>query len=65
MRSNSSSSTCCAQWVTAAYARSIQTTIVLVDGAQLAELMIDHSVGVATYKRYDIRRLDSDYFAAE
>lgn len=48
-----------------AYARSIQTTIVLVDGAQLAELMIDHGVGVTTSKRYEIRRLDSDYFAGE
>lgn len=48
-----------------AYARSIQTTIVLVDGAQLAELMIDHGVGVTTSKRYEIRRLDSDYFASE
>lgn len=48
-----------------AYARSIQTTIVLVDGAQLAELMIDHGVGVTTHRRYEIRRLDSDYFAGE
>ena len=48
-----------------AYAESIPTTIVLVDGAQLAELMIDHGVGVATVKRYEIRRLDSDYFTVE
>ncbi len=48
-----------------AYARSIQTTIVLVDGAQPAELMIDHGVGVTTYKAYELKRLDSDYFAAE
>lgn len=47
------------------YATSIQTTIVLVDGAQLAELMIDHDVGVTLSKRVDIKRIDSDYFADE
>jgi restriction system protein len=48
-----------------AYAGAIQTTIVLVDGAQLAELMIDHDVGVTTAKRLDIKRVDSDYFTVE
>lgn len=48
-----------------AYASAIQTTIVLVDGAQLAELMIDHGVGVTTAKRYEIKRVDSDYFTVE
>jgi restriction system protein len=46
------------------YAAAIQTTIVLIDGAQLAELMIDHDVGVTTVKRLDIKRVDSDYFEA-
>ncbi len=36
--------------------------VVLIDGDMLAELMIDHSVGVADVKTYTIRRLDSDYF---
>ena len=45
-----------------AYAGAIPTTIILVDGAQLAELMIDHDVGVNTVKRLDIKRVDSDYF---
>ena len=44
--------------------RQNQTTIVLVDGAQLAELMIDHDVGVNTVKRLDVKRVDSDYFEA-
>ena len=48
-----------------AYAGAIQTTIVLVDGAQLAELMIDHDVGVTAAKRLDIKRVDSDYFTVE
>ncbi len=47
------------------YADSISTTIVLVDGAHLAELMIDHGVGVTAVKRYEIRRIDSDYFVVE
>lgn len=47
------------------YARSIQMMIVLVDGAQLAELMIDHGVGVTPVKTYQIKRVDSDYFGGE
>lgn len=48
-----------------AYAASIQSTIVLVNGAQLAELMIDHGIGVTLVNAYDIKRLDSDYFVLE
>jgi restriction system protein len=47
------------------YANSIQTTIALIDGAQLADLMIDHNVGVTTAKHIEIKRIDSDYFSAE
>jgi restriction system protein len=47
------------------YADTIQTTIVLVDGAQLAELMIDHGIGVTSVKKYEIKRIDSDYFIVE
>ena len=36
--------------------------IVLIDGRQLAEFMIDHNVGVSTVKTYEIKRVDSDYF---
>ena len=36
--------------------------IVLIDGEQLAQLMIDHDVGVSTTKTYEIKRVDSDYF---
>ena len=37
--------------------------IVLIDGHQLAELMIEHNVGVSIEKTYEIKRVDSDYFA--
>ncbi|MCL2842732.1 MAG: restriction endonuclease [Oscillospiraceae bacterium] len=36
--------------------------IVLVDGDKLAELMIEHSVGVSTLQTYEIKKLDSDFF---
>lgn len=48
-----------------AYASTIQTSIVLVDGAQLADYMIAHDVGVTTAKRFDVKRVDSDYFTTE
>lgn len=36
--------------------------IVLIDGDQLADYMIDHGVGVTNYKPYIVKKLDSDYF---
>jgi restriction endonuclease Mrr len=47
------------------YAASIQSTIVRVNGTQLAELMIDHGIGVTRENAYEIKRLDSDYFDPE
>jgi restriction system protein len=44
------------------YADSIDTKVVLIDGARLANLMIDHNVGVSAQSVYEIKRLDSDYF---
>ena len=37
--------------------------IILIDGNQLAQLMIDHDVGVSVEKTYEIKRVDSDYFS--
>ena len=39
--------------------------LVLVDGNELAQLMIAHNVGVAVKQRYEIKSLDSDYFDTE
>lgn len=36
--------------------------IVLIDGDQLAEYMIDHGVAVTDYKTYTVKKLDGDYF---
>lgn len=39
-----------------------ETKIVLIDGEQLAQLMIDYNLGVAPQRIYEVKRLDSDYF---
>lgn len=36
--------------------------IVLIDGPALAELMIDHDVGVSVITTYQLKRIDSDFF---
>jgi restriction system protein len=40
----------------------IERKIVLIDGQQLAQLMIDYNVGVATSRTYLVKKIDSDYF---
>jgi restriction system protein len=44
------------------YVRRIQKKIVLIDGEQLAQLMIDYDIGVAHAAAYVVKRIDSDYF---
>lgn len=39
--------------------------IILIDGEQLAQLMIDHDVGVAQESRYIVKKVDLDYFDDE
>ena len=47
------------------YASSVSPRVVLIDGDRLAELMIDHNVGVSTRETYEVKRIDSDYFGEE
>lgn len=47
------------------YVSRIESKIVLIDGEMLAQLMIDYNIGVATVASYDVKRIDSDYFAEE
>lgn len=47
------------------YAKAIATTIVLIDGVQLADLMIEHNIGVASEASYVLKRIDSDYFTED
>ncbi len=39
-----------------------ETKIVLIDGEQLAQLMIDYDLGVSVQQTYEIKRMDNDYF---
>ncbi len=41
------------------------TKVVLVDGVALTNLMIKHNVGVSVEHVYEVKRLDSDFFAEE
>lgn len=47
------------------YVGLIEKRIVLIDGARLAALMIEYSVGVTTRQTLTIKALDSDYFTEE
>lgn len=44
------------------YVKNIDSKIILIDGHRLAELMIEHNVGVSATASYEIKRIDSDYF---
>lgn len=47
------------------YVTNIETKIVLIDGSQLAELMIDHDVGVTVVSTYLVKRADADFFSED
>jgi restriction system protein len=44
------------------YVNRIDKRIILVDGRELAELMLDYGVGVTDVAVYTVRRIDQDYF---
>lgn len=44
------------------YVGTIEKKIVLIDGEQLANLMVEHNLGVSTVSTYDVKKVDSDYF---
>ncbi len=47
------------------YAGSSQYKVVLIDGERLADLMIEHGLGVSVVATYLIKRIDSDFFSEE
>lgn len=49
----------------ASYVPRNETKIVLIDGDQLAQLMIDYNLGVTTEITYEIKKMDTDYFDGE
>jgi len=44
------------------YVSQIGSKIVLIDGEQLTNLMIDNDVGVSTVSLYPVKKIDTDYF---
>jgi restriction system protein len=44
------------------YVNRIDKRIILIDGTRLADLMIEHGVGVTTDRQYAIPKLDIDFF---
>jgi restriction system protein len=47
------------------YAARVQQKIVLIDGEELARLLIRYGVGVRTERKIEIKKLDTDYFDIE
>lgn len=47
------------------YTPKNETKIVLIDGEQLAQLMIDYNLGCTTQQTYELKKIDSDYFGEE
>lgn len=47
------------------YVSRIDPRVVLIDGRQLADYMLDLNLGVSTRETYELKRIDSDYFVEE
>ena len=47
------------------YAANSQYKVVLIDGERLADLMIEHDLGVSVAATYQLKRIDSDFFTEE
>lgn len=44
------------------YAANVPQKVILIDGPRLADLMIEHNLGVYTKHTYEVKEIDSDYF---
>jgi restriction system protein len=44
------------------YVRSISKKVVLIDGDQLANFMIDYNLGVSTTATFELKKIDNDYY---
>lgn len=47
------------------YAEEIQSRVILIDGRELANLMIEYEVGVTVRETFEIKDVDLEYFASE
>ena len=41
------------------------TRIILIDGEELASLMIEYDLGVSIKETYHLKRMDTDYFEGD
>ena len=44
------------------YADTVTQKVILIDGTRLADLMIEHNIGVSTTRTLSLKRIDTDYF---
>lgn len=44
------------------YVKSVPQKIILIDGARLTALMIEHNIGISITRTISLKRIDSDYF---
>ncbi|MCE7913901.1 MAG: restriction endonuclease [Nitrosomonas sp. PRO4] len=44
------------------YVSRIESRVILIDGAQLSEYMIEHNLGVTVKATYEVKRIDTDFF---
>ncbi|MDR9758291.1 restriction endonuclease [Rhizobium redzepovicii] len=47
------------------YVKHLTQRVILIDGQELADLMIEHGVGVRGYRTVEFKRLDEDFFGEE
>lgn len=47
------------------YVKHLAQRVILIDGQELADLMIEHDVGVRGYRSVEFKRLDEDFFGEE
>ena len=47
------------------YIKIIEKKVVLIDGAELAKLMVKYDLGVSTTETYSVKAVDSDFFEIE
>ena len=47
------------------FAERSSKRVILINGSELARYMINHNVGVSIEKTYEIKRVDSNYFAED
>jgi len=44
------------------YVKTITKKVILIDGEQLTNYMIDYGLGVSTFTTYELKKIDNDYF---